>query len=184
MAKRYSIPAAFNPSTGAVDCSNIVNFIPALVLAIIDTSVEARPNGVIYDPVTAGRGISIITGTTLFVEVDTSGLSADDPLLVIWEDGTADSGGGGGGALSTSFDHDTISLTGARTALPNVVATNGVLLIADQDNQGIARIFKSSVTTNAGYPLTAGLSVALSVNNANLIYVTGSIGDKINWLVT
>jgi len=83
--RTLAFPASFNPATGVIDASNIAGFSPAQTLAIIDATGAGRPT--LYDPQTPGRGFASVAGSVMTLDYDASGLSADDTILIFWDDG-------------------------------------------------------------------------------------------------
>lgn len=96
-----------------------------------------------------------------------------------------------GAATSGSFDHgsnrDVDTAAGALTAT-SFSATKGVTVIADSTNTGIIYVGNSDVTAGTtaatdGFPIQAGESVTLEVNNPNLLYVIASVNNQIVYWV-
>ncbi|MCW2317586.1 Flp pilus assembly pilin Flp [Rhodoblastus acidophilus] len=81
--KQVLIPAAFNPSAGTVDFSNVPGFVPTRLLAIVNSSARA----VLYDPTSAGLGIASITGSAIKLQADVSAHGASDRVIAFYDDG-------------------------------------------------------------------------------------------------
>jgi len=83
--RQVAIPRAFDPAAGTVDVSNVAGFDPRRVVAILDTSAPDRPT--LYDLQTPGLGFASVAGAVMTLQCDTSGLSAQDWLIVFYDDG-------------------------------------------------------------------------------------------------
>jgi hypothetical protein len=81
--KQVLIPAAFNPTARTVDFSNVAGFVPARLLAIVNSSARA----VIYDPISSGLGIASISGSVLTLQANTSAQGASDRVIAFYDDG-------------------------------------------------------------------------------------------------
>lgn len=83
--RQVAIPQAFDPVARTVDVSNVVGLDPRLIVAILDTSAPGRPT--LYDMVTPGLRFVATAGAVMTLEYDTSGLTAQDWLVVFYDDG-------------------------------------------------------------------------------------------------
>lgn len=82
--KRFLTPAAtFTPSAGTLDLSSIPSFDIRRLGAVIDL----KTGGLVYAPV-AGSGASAVSNGVLTLQAAMTGLSASDPLLVMYDDST------------------------------------------------------------------------------------------------
>ncbi|MCW6509836.1 hypothetical protein [Lichenifustis flavocetrariae] len=81
--KRPITPAyTFTPASSTLNLSGIAGFDVRNLFAVIDLKTGA----LIYAPL-AGTGYSALSGTTLTLAASMSGLSASDPLLILYDDG-------------------------------------------------------------------------------------------------
>ena len=83
--KRPITPAyTFAPGSSTLNLSGIAGFEIRNLFAVIDLKTGA----LIYAPL-AGCGASAISGTTLTLQASMAGLSAGDPLMIIYDDAAA-----------------------------------------------------------------------------------------------
>ena len=81
--KRPITPAyTFTPGSSSLNLSGIGGFSIGNLFAVIDLKTGA----LIYAPL-AGYGYSALSGTTLTLQASMTGLSASDPLLILYDDG-------------------------------------------------------------------------------------------------
>ena len=81
--KRPITPAyTFTPGSSTLNLSGISGFSIANLFAVIDLKMGA----LIYAPL-AGYGYASLSGTTLTLQASMAGLSASDPLLILYDDG-------------------------------------------------------------------------------------------------
>ena len=81
--KRPITPAyTFTPGSSTLNLSGIAGFDVRNLFAVIDLKTGA----LIYAPL-AGYGYSALSGTTLTLQASMAGLSAGDPLLILYDDG-------------------------------------------------------------------------------------------------
>jgi hypothetical protein len=92
MARRISLATAFNPTLATVDATGISGLNPQTVLAIFDTTAPQRPT--LYDFTTPGLGFAGVSGLVMTVEFDTTGLSSEDTILIVWDDGSSSADAG------------------------------------------------------------------------------------------
>lgn len=94
-------------------------------------------------------------------------------------------------SAQATFNHgrkSTIGTTAVRIIVASTVAKHGVLVKAANDNTGTIYVGNSNVTADTtdatdGFELGAGESVTVPINNANKIYVIGSVaGQKVFWV--
>ncbi|MCW6510997.1 hypothetical protein [Lichenifustis flavocetrariae] len=78
----YTFTPGTGGSPGTLNLSGISGFSIASLFAVIDLKTGA----LIYAPL-AGYGYSALSGTTLTLQASMSGLSAADPLLILYDDG-------------------------------------------------------------------------------------------------
>lgn len=88
-----------------------------------------------------------------------------------------------------TYDHGSnLDVDTTAEQLPSQAASFGVTVKAGSANTGIVYVGKSDVTAGTtdatdGFPLDAGESITLPLNNANLIYVIGSANNqKVYWI--
>ena len=81
--KQVLIPAAFNPAAGTVDFSNISGFVPARLLAVVNTTARA----ILYDPTSTGLGIASISGSILKLQANISAQGASDRVIAFYDNG-------------------------------------------------------------------------------------------------
>ena len=168
MTKRTSLPLSFDPATGTIDASNLPNFDPRRVVAILAPSAADRP--VIYDIVTPGCGFKSTSGSTMVVEYDTSGISAQDDIVIVWDDEITGTFAVANPA-SVLSGRVTVALTAQ--ALPAAALTNGVVIKSHPDNAGTIYVGHAGLTSATGYPLDPGESVPYGVANLSAIYCLG-----------
>lgn len=75
--------------------------------------------------------------------------------------------------------------------LPGIVAyqlaaqalVNGIVLKADSNNSGTIWVGGTAgVAVNSGFPLEAGESLPITINNVNKLFVIGTLNDRIHWI--
>ena len=76
----------------------------------------------------------------------------------------------------------TVTGTPTKDQLPNFPLKSGASLVADDKNVGTVWIGGSDVADGNGYPLLAGESVPVSMQNLNLLYTIGTAGDKLYYI--
>ena len=85
-----------------------------------------------------------------------------------------------GSNVQNAFDHgskDSIGTTAVQLSETSIPANNGVLIKADKDNSGTVYVGNSGITagnsnpTTDGFPLDAGETLFLEIDNANKIYL-------------
>lgn len=78
----------------------------------------------------------------------------------------------------------TFTLTGGVDQLPDVACKAGANVQADDGNTGTeVWVGGSDVAVNNGYKLPTGEDIPISTQNLKHIYVKGTLGDKIHYLV-
>lgn len=95
-------------------------------------------------------------------------------------------------SVASSFDHGSnrdIDTSAEQITSSSVTAKFGVLLKASDSNTGIIYVGNSDVTAGTtdatdGFPLAAGDSVLLKVNNANIPYAIGSANNQVIYWMT
>ena len=96
-----------------------------------------------------------------------------------------------GSDVVSSFDHVSnldIDASAEQITTTSIAATKGVAVKAASTNTGILYIGNSDVTAGTtaatdGFPLSAGESVTIPVNNANLLYAIGSAANQAVFLL-
>ncbi|MBB4199022.1 hypothetical protein GGD83_002833 [Rhodoblastus sphagnicola] len=130
--KQVLIPAAFNPAARTVDFSNVSGFVPARLLAIVNSSARA----VIYDPTSFGLGITSISGSVITLQANVAAQGASDRVIAFYDDGKSAATAAmqpalnaDGGALShvTNFP-STQTIAGAVTATDGGAPITGATL--------------------------------------------------------
>lgn len=77
------------------------------------------------------------------------------------------------------------AVTGTATKLPNLNTQNVCLKVIPAGTQVVYVGSSAAVTTSTGYPLSAGDSVCMVVNNLNQIYVVATTtGSTMSWVTT
>lgn len=77
----------------------------------------------------------------------------------------------------------TFVLTGGIDQLPAFPCKSGSNIFADDGNVADVWLGGNDVAVNNGFKLPAGEDVPVVSQNLNLIYVIGTLGDKIHYLV-
>jgi len=78
----------------------------------------------------------------------------------------------------------TLTLTGGIDQLPAVACKAGANIQADGGNVASeVWLGGNDVAINNGYPLPSGEDIPISTQNLNLVYVIGTLGDKIHYFV-
>ena len=77
----------------------------------------------------------------------------------------------------------TFTLTGGLDQLPSVACKAGANLASDDTNAGVMWIGGNDVAVNNGFKLPIGEDVPVACQNLNLLYVRGTLGDKLHYLV-
>ena len=85
--------------------------------------------------------------------------------------------------LPDSISGKTITLTGGLDQLPDVACKAGANLSSDDGNAGVMWIGGNDVAVNNGFKLPIGEDVPVACQNLNLLYVRGTLGDKLHYLV-
>ena len=104
----------FTPGSSTLNLSGIGGFNVANLFAVIDLKTGA----LIYAPL-AGYGYSALSGTTLTLQASMAGLSASDPLMILYDDAAA--------PLARATAGDTSITTGgtAQTLFSGATPPNG-----------------------------------------------------------
>ena len=120
----------FTPGTGSgpgtLNLSGISGFSIASLFAVIDLKTGA----LIYAPL-AGYGYSALSGTTLTLQASMSGLSAADPLLILYDDGGKPAEDASVQAVTTAIGTLTTALSGQHGDLATLHTDVGTTLHAD-----------------------------------------------------
>jgi hypothetical protein len=124
--KQVIIPAAFTPSAGTISFSNVTGFVPARLLAIINSTARA----VIYDPTTVGIGITSIAGSVLTLQANISAQGATDRVIAFYDDGQE----GATAANQPSLNAD----GGALAHITNFPATQTITGVVTTNDGGAA----------------------------------------------
>ena len=84
------------------------------------------------------------------------------------------------GGLPDAFIQEKVTVGTSAVQCPSTSPADSLTFLADPSNSAQIRIGKTDgVTTSTGYPLAAGSSITLKINNSNLVYAISASTSQV-----